>query len=551
MGEFIGEPGAWKLQCTLSLASCRLRAESLARRVHSKLWTRYDGSGSLRLHGVYEDSDEPESGTIRINPHERLMNGDCSWRSAATAMFAAATINSTSIDDEEYYDCEGRFSSPPSPADEQEIIVNPPVGLPPVPGLESLEELDEETKEYEFPKEDSAILKTASNNKMVTNNEILYEKLILIADSLNLSAQQAAQVEEDIVEASESADENSDSLLNGATTYKSEKTFEPVADEFESVPLNGDLDNSESVEVDSAVADVTVDTLSSSPKSPSPTKFKFSVTPVVEDVSLVQDDSSVKPSSSIDSVVSLSLDDTLTPSLSEYDDDDDYDEPSQRVLLRSTSLKTGKTPPGTPRRKKIVRFADALGLDLEAVRHIVNDDLPNVPASAFNDLKLSECTNRIMSTSRSSNSLPANNRVLYPQFAQPVTDPYFLERIRTHKVCLENVVVSGLSIYGVVRVLNICFEKTVLVRYTTDDWRTFYEVPSTYVPDSNDGFSDRFRFTLHQPGLSPGQRLVIAVRYIAAISEFWDNNYGHNYILKCHSPASNSVPTSDSTFSFI
>jgi hypothetical protein len=51
-------------------------------------------------------------------------------------------------------------------------------------------------------------------------------------------------------------------------------------------------------------------------------------------------------------------------------------------IQRSSSLKTGKTPPGTPGRKKIVRFADVLGLDLADVRTFL-DEIPNVPTSAF------------------------------------------------------------------------------------------------------------------------------------------------------------------------
>lgn len=49
---------------------------------------------------------------------------------------------------------------------------------------------------------------------------------------------------------------------------------------------------------------------------------------------------------------------------------------------KSSSLKTNKTPPGTPGGKKIVRFADCLGLDLVDVKLFL-DEIPNVPKSAF------------------------------------------------------------------------------------------------------------------------------------------------------------------------
>ncbi|XP_008486315.1 glycogen-binding subunit 76A-like, partial [Diaphorina citri] len=56
-----------------------------------------------------------------------------------------------------------------------------------------------------------------------------------------------------------------------------------------------------------------------------------------------------------------------------------------RKLRRSSSLRSGKTPPGTPASKKFVRFADVLGLDLADVRTYL-DEIPSVPQSAYEDL---------------------------------------------------------------------------------------------------------------------------------------------------------------------
>lgn len=57
-------------------------------------------------------------------------------------------------------------------------------------------------------------------------------------------------------------------------------------------------------------------------------------------------------------------------------------------MLRSKSLKTGITPPETPK-KKVVRFADSLGLNFEYIRLISQDELPIIPKSAYQHLKLS------------------------------------------------------------------------------------------------------------------------------------------------------------------
>ena len=230
------------------------------------------------------------------------------------------------------------------------------------------------------------------------------------------------------------------------------------------------------------------------------------------------------------------------------DDDDDRVTHIRRVG-RSTSLKTGKTPPGTPGHKKIVRFADALGLDLEAVRTFL-DEIPNVPQSAFDDLSGVEedgnssdtRINRIGGYNGSAYqhrppftaATPSGFRTLVASFSQPYTLTGFIDRVKNQKVCLETAsMVEEMIIRGVVRVLNIDFHKSVMVRFSTDDWKTFSDVPATYVPASCDGLSDRFNFALFAYRLQPGQRLLFALCYRVAGQEFWDSNQGTNYVFQC------------------
>uniref|UniRef100_T1KYP2 Uncharacterized protein n=1 Tax=Tetranychus urticae TaxID=32264 RepID=T1KYP2_TETUR len=63
-------------------------------------------------------------------------------------------------------------------------------------------------------------------------------------------------------------------------------------------------------------------------------------------------------------------------------------------MLRSKSLKTELTPPETPK-KKMVRFADALGLKFENIHWISQDELPIIPKSAYQHLKLSEAEQKV------------------------------------------------------------------------------------------------------------------------------------------------------------
>ncbi|XP_011870608.1 PREDICTED: glycogen-binding subunit 76A isoform X2 [Vollenhovia emeryi] len=234
----------------------------------------------------------------------------------------------------------------------------------------------------------------------------------------------------------------------------------------------------------------------------------------------------------------------------------------QRVR-RCSSLKTGKTPPGTPHRKKIVRFADKLGLDLADVRTFL-DEIPKIPNSAYSDLIYDDIfrpqdsnadsvasvgddwSDRYQNDGRrrSTPAIPRKiDRMLVPLFQQPGGMSNFLDIVRERRVCLENVVVQDpvtLAIQGMVRVINIDFHKSVHVRYTLNSWRNFSDLQAIYVPNSCDGFSDKFSFILYCHTLLVGQRLEFAVRFQCKGAQHWDNNAGANYCFQCL-PASSST----------
>lgn len=319
------------------------------------------------------------------------------------------------------------------------------------------------------------------------------------------------------------------------------------------------------------------------------------------------------------------------------DDDDDLYAGGKTVrapFIRSTSLKTGKTPPNTPgRSKKAVRFADSLGLEFECVKLISQDELPTVPRSAYQDLKLKDFTkskqfnnfgkqfsninfannnhtintniinnnnnhqnyqrssltftnttnNNAINTSTTPTTNNNNNNnhhmnintittslantaitskpkpqrkispawptaynpncpnTLVPEFLQPIASTNFCDRVRTQHVCLENCIVSSgagnISVTCVIRVLNIAFEKSVTVRHTLTEWQTASDSLASYLPNSCDGWSDKFvaTFSIRSVSaggtLAPGQRVSFAIRYTVGDDEYWDNNNGLNYSL--------------------
>ncbi|XP_064640901.1 protein phosphatase 1 regulatory subunit 3A-like isoform X2 [Lineus longissimus] len=227
--------------------------------------------------------------------------------------------------------------------------------------------------------------------------------------------------------------------------------------------------------------------------------------------------------------------DLLNPSEA-YEDDDEDDVDGEfggpPELRRATSLKTNKTPPGTPRRKKVVRFADAFGLDLENVRHILNmNSPPRIPASAVRDLKAG------IEKDRQSQG----NKYFQSLFSQPGATGNFVQRVLAQNVCLENAMINGMTITGTVRVKNVGFHKKVTIRYTVNSWATFADVVGSYVQGSCDGATDRFSFTVVSPGeLDIGKKLEFAVMFECGGQTFWDNNYGQNYVFECYAK---NVPT--------
>ncbi|GAB6025781.1 hypothetical protein CHUAL_011762 [Chamberlinius hualienensis] len=221
-------------------------------------------------------------------------------------------------------------------------------------------------------------------------------------------------------------------------------------------------------------------------------------------------------------------------------------------VRRCSSLRTGKTPPGTPDRKKIVRFADAMGLDLEDIKTVFLDDLPVVPVSAYKDLDASayedddedlschdrDCILQLVANHHTNVKSPFDFKKpktnLVPVFPQPGCLPDFFDRLRRQSVCLESAIVTGCSTIRLdIRVVNLDYNKVVSVRYTSNEWKGFQDTLAEYVENSNDVFSDKFHTVIISDHLQVGERLCFAICFKAQGKEYWDNNGGQNYIFQC------------------
>ncbi|KNC74535.1 hypothetical protein SARC_12923, partial [Sphaeroforma arctica JP610] len=124
------------------------------------------------------------------------------------------------------------------------------------------------------------------------------------------------------------------------------------------------------------------------------------------------------------------------------------------------------------------------------------------------------------------------------------------------------------AITGTVLVRNLSFQKTVLARWTINDWETYEDVAADfsehhaqggYETDATDEFVFKFDVNTDSPAAAPGREgaahtttgplqrsgsithiLQVAVCFVSTHStpglpivtkEYWDNNRGSNYVL--------------------
>ncbi|KAJ2079863.1 hypothetical protein H4R24_003485 [Coemansia sp. RSA 988] len=110
---------------------------------------------------------------------------------------------------------------------------------------------------------------------------------------------------------------------------------------------------------------------------------------------------------------------------------------------------------------------------------------------------------------------------------------------------------SRAALVGSVKVHNVAFEKSVVVRYSTDQWRTTQETTATFsrtltaAQGARPGV-DRFAFTVALPAHTALPLTVaLCVRYRVAGAEHWDSNGGTNYVFRIAQPAAPAIVDDD------
>ncbi|CAJ1056235.1 hypothetical protein F2P81_006483 [Xyrichtys novacula] len=220
------------------------------------------------------------------------------------------------------------------------------------------------------------------------------------------------------------------------------------------------------------------------------------------------------------------------PSLVDLDDDEGeivigIRPKSSPLPRRKSSLSDDDSEPMPPLSgSRRVSFADAKGLNLVQVKEFDIWDIPKLPdfdSSEGRDKDLEEY------------SITSHN------FSPLLPSEELFAKVRDQKLELESIeLLPGTTILrGVIRVLNISFDKMVYVRTTLDSWSTHFDLLAEYIPGSSEGLMDcfSFRLTLVPPFGEQGARVDFCLRYETPFGAFWANNNGGNYVLFCNKRA--------------
>ncbi|KFO34265.1 protein phosphatase 1 regulatory subunit 3A [Fukomys damarensis] len=201
-------------------------------------------------------------------------------------------------------------------------------------------------------------------------------------------------------------------------------------------------------------------------------------------------------------------------------------QPSRRSSASSEDMYLG-TPTSGSRR---VSFADSFGFNLVSIKEFDSWELPSIST----DFELRK------------DIFHTEECILSPLFDLPSSKEDLMQQLQVRKAILESTEYppGSTSMKGIIRVLNVSFEKLVYVRMSLDDWQTYYDILAQYVPDSCDGETDQFSFkiSLVPPYQKDGSKIEFCIRYETSMGTFWSNNNGANYILLCQKKEQRSVP---------
>jgi Carbohydrate/starch-binding module (family 21) len=102
-------------------------------------------------------------------------------------------------------------------------------------------------------------------------------------------------------------------------------------------------------------------------------------------------------------------------------------------------------------------------------------------------------------------------------------------RITDMLVRVQNVDIIKNEVRVAILCSNVAYEKKVTVRWSSDNWATFSDAEADYLNSENLGI-DKFEGLLDISKIHESHaHIQLAVRYICAGIDVWDNNSAENY----------------------
>ncbi|NXP79121.1 PPR3A phosphatase, partial [Ramphastos sulfuratus] len=216
------------------------------------------------------------------------------------------------------------------------------------------------------------------------------------------------------------------------------------------------------------------------------------------------------------------------PSINDFSSEDEDIKPDIKHRFsprprRKNSTSSEEEEPDTPTTgTRKVSFADAFGFDLVSVKEFDTREIPNIGQNNYIEDKV----------------FPQEEYFFSQLFTVPASQEELLQKVREQKVQLESVVfLPGITcMNGIIRVLNVSFEKTVYVRMTLNNWLSYYDILAEFMPNSCGSETDQFCFkiSLVPPYQKDGAKVEFCIRYETSVGTFWANNNNKNYTLICH-----------------
>ncbi|XP_078138378.1 protein phosphatase 1 regulatory subunit 3A [Centroberyx gerrardi] len=179
-------------------------------------------------------------------------------------------------------------------------------------------------------------------------------------------------------------------------------------------------------------------------------------------------------------------------------------------------------PEAPPVVRRKVSFADAFGLNLVSVKEFDNADVTDSVVSAPPEMEAIHSSEEFYMSCL---------------FTVPSTPEELDQRLQEQTIELESIEIlpGTTTLRGIIRVVNLCYSKSVYVRFSLDGWSSQFDLLAEYVPGSSDRKTDRFAFwySLVPPFDREGTRVEFCLRYETSVGTFWANNKDMNFVLFC------------------